>query len=53
MDNGSPVSENYQPPFPYAGTLKKVEIHIAPPALSESDQEKVRAGESDAALAIE
>ena len=53
MDNGSSVSENYQPPFPYEGTLKKVEIHIVPPALSESDQEKVRAGESDAALAIE
>jgi hypothetical protein len=53
MDNGSPVSENYQPPFPYAGTLKKVEIHIAPSALSASDQEKVRNAESDAALAIE
>jgi len=53
MDNGSPVSENYQPPFPYAGTLKKVEINIASPALSESDQEKVRNEERAAALGIE
>jgi len=53
MDNGSPVSENYQPPFPYAGTLEKVEINIASPALSESDQEKVRNEERAAALGIE
>jgi arylsulfatase len=53
MDNGSPVSENYQTPFAYAGTIKKVEIHIAPSALTASDQEKVRNAERDAAIAIE
>jgi arylsulfatase A-like enzyme len=53
MDNGSPVSENYQPPFAYVGTIKKVKIHIAPPALSASDQEKVRNAERKAAMAIE
>ena len=53
MDNGSPVSENYQPPFAYAGTIKKVQVHIAPPALSASDQQKVRNGEHQAAMAIE
>jgi len=53
MDNGSPVSEEYQPPFAYAGTIKKVQIHIAPSILSASDQEKVRNAERDAALAIE
>jgi arylsulfatase len=37
MDNGSPVSEAYEGPFAYGGTIKKVEIHIAP-ALSASDQ---------------
>jgi arylsulfatase len=52
-DNGSPVSEEYQPPFAYAGTIKKVQIHIAPSALSESDREKVRNAERDAAMAIE
>jgi arylsulfatase len=52
-DNGSPVSEEYQPPFAYAGTIKKVQIHIAPSALSESDREKVRNAERDAAIAIE
>jgi len=36
-----------------AGTIKKVQIHIAPSALSESDREKVRNAERDAAMAIE
>jgi arylsulfatase len=53
MDNGSPVSEDYQPPFAYAGTIKKVQIHIAPSALNANDQEKVRNAEHDAAIAIE
>jgi arylsulfatase len=53
MDNGSPVSENYQPPFAYAGTIKKVEIHVAPSALSASDKEKVRIAERKAAMTIE
>src|SRR6266403_2707164 len=45
MDNGSPVSENYQPPFAYAGTIKTVKINIQPSALSASDRQKVRDGE--------
>ena len=53
MDNGSPVSEEYQPPFAYAGTIKKVQIHIAPSTLSASDQEKIRNAKRDAAIAIE
>ena len=52
-DNGSPVSEEYQPPFAYAGTIKKVQIHIAPSTLSASDQEKIRNAKRDAAIAIE
>jgi hypothetical protein len=53
MDNGSPVSENYQPPFAYAGTIKTVKINIQPSALSASDRQKVRDGERAAALTIE
>jgi hypothetical protein len=29
---GQPASENYQPPFAYTGTIKKVQIHIVPAA---------------------
>ena len=53
MDSASPVSENYQPPFAYAGTIKKVEIHLAPSALSASDRKAVRDAERKALLAIE
>jgi hypothetical protein len=52
MDNGSPVSEAYEGPFAYGGTIKKVEIHIAP-ALSASDQRQVRFGELKAVMGIE
>lgn len=53
MESGSPVSEEYHPPFSYAGTIKKVQIHIAPSTLNASEQEKVRNAERDAAMAIE
>jgi hypothetical protein len=53
MDNGSPVSEAYQPPFAYAGTIKKVSITIEPSTLSASDQRTVRDEERAAALTIE
>jgi hypothetical protein len=53
MDSASPVSESYRSPFPYAGTIKKVDIHIAPSALAASDQKKVRDAERRAAMAIE
>jgi arylsulfatase len=53
MDNGSPVSEAYQPPFAYTGTIKKVEIHLSPSHLSRNDSEKVRKVARDAALATE
>jgi hypothetical protein len=53
MDNGSPVSEDYQPPSAYAGTIKKLEIYISPPRLSRSDKEKVRNAQRETALAIE
>jgi len=53
MDNGSPVSEAYEPPFVYSGTIKKVEIKIQDRTLSASDQQAVRDMERVAALTIE
>jgi hypothetical protein len=53
MDNGSPVSEDYQPPFAYSGTIKEVNIHISPANLNASDQEKVHNAERDAEMAME
>jgi hypothetical protein len=47
------VSEAYEPPFAYAGTIKKVEIVIQPPNLNATDQQSVREMERAAALTIE
>ena len=53
MDNGSPVSESYQPPFAYAGTIKEVEISIKPSVLKASDKRKIREAELATAMVIE
>jgi hypothetical protein len=53
LDSACPVSTEYQAPFRYAGTLKKVEIDVAPEQLSASGQEKLREAERKAAMAIE
>jgi arylsulfatase A-like enzyme len=53
MESGSPVSEEYRPPFAYTGVIKKVQIHIAPSTLSASDQEKLRQAERDTVMAME
>jgi arylsulfatase A-like enzyme len=53
MDSGSPVSEAYEPPFAYAGTIKKVEIHIQPSNLSAADQQAVRDMRDAAMMTIE
>ncbi|HEY2381009.1 MAG TPA: arylsulfatase, partial [Terriglobia bacterium] len=53
LDSASPVSIEYQAPFRYTGTLKKVEIDVAPAQLSATDREKFRNAERDAAMAIE
>jgi hypothetical protein len=53
MDNGSPVSEAYESPFAYAGTIKKVTINIQPSALSASDQQAVRDMRDAAMMTIE
>lgn len=53
MESGSPVSEDYRPPFAYGGVIKKVQIQIAPAKLSASEQEKLRQAEREAAIGIE
>jgi hypothetical protein len=53
MDNGSPVSENYQPPFAYAGTIKTVKINIQPSDLSASDLQRIGNAERGVWMGIE
>jgi arylsulfatase len=53
MDSGSPVSEAYESPFAYPGTIKKVTINIQPSALSASDQQAVRDAAGAAMMTIE
>jgi arylsulfatase len=53
MDNGSPVSEAYEPPFAYVGIIKKVTISLQPSALGASDHQAVSDMERAAALTIE
>jgi hypothetical protein len=50
---GQPVSENCQPALAYAGTIKKLQIYLAPAAFSAGDREKVRNAERRAAMAID
>jgi arylsulfatase len=53
MDNGSPVSEAYEPPFAYAGTIKTVKINIQPLALNASEQQSIRDAEREVLLGME
>ena len=41
-DTGSPVSDLYKAPFQFAGTIKKVEIDLAPVKLGAADLEKLK-----------
>ena len=45
-DTGSPVSDLYQAPFRFTGTIKKVEIDLAPEKLGAADREKLRQAEA-------
>jgi hypothetical protein len=51
MDTGSPVSADYESPFPFAGTLKKVDIDVALANLSTSDREMLRQAAQDCDMA--
>jgi hypothetical protein len=53
MDTGSPVSTDYESPFPFAGTLKKMDIDVAPANLSTSDREMLRQATRDCEMAAE
>jgi arylsulfatase len=53
MDNGSPVSEAYEPPFAYGGTIKTVKIRIQLPVLSASEQQSIRDAEREVMLGTE
>src|SRR5262249_21079024 len=53
MDTGSPVSNDYKSPNPYAGTLRKVQIHLQPTDHAESDIKTIRKAERDVEFARE
>jgi arylsulfatase len=40
-DTGSPVSDLYKSPFRFAGTIRKIEIDLAPANLSVADLKKL------------
>ena len=42
-DTGSPVSNTYQPPFPFTGTVERVDIELGPRNLSPEDESKLNA----------
>src|SRR5262249_38756337 len=50
-DTGSPVSDLYKAPFRFAGTIKRVEIDLAPEKLGAADLEKLKSAEARFRLA--
>jgi arylsulfatase len=50
-DTGSPVSDLYRAPFRFTGTIKRVEIDLAPEKLGAADREKLRRAEARFRLA--
>jgi arylsulfatase len=41
-DTGSPVSDLYKAPFPFTGTIKKIEIDLSPGKLGAADLERLK-----------
>jgi hypothetical protein len=41
-DTGSPVTGTYKPPFPFSGTIERVDIELGPQNLSAEDETKLR-----------
>jgi arylsulfatase len=41
-DSGSPVSDTYKAPFRFGGTIKKIEINLAPEKLGATDLQKLK-----------
>jgi arylsulfatase len=52
-DTGTPVGSGYESPFQYTGTLKKVEIDLAPTNLADRDKDLLRKLSFEAAMAIQ
>ncbi|MFK3820758.1 arylsulfatase [Pseudomonas yamanorum] len=52
-DTGEAVSTDYEGPFPFTGSLEKVDITIQPQQLSPAAQQKTKKLERDAALATQ
>jgi len=42
LDTGSPVSDQYAPPFEFAGALNKSEVDIAPTNFGALEQDRIR-----------
>jgi arylsulfatase len=40
-DTGSPVTNTYKPPFPFTGTIERVDIQLGPQNLSPEDEAKL------------
>jgi arylsulfatase len=53
MDTGSPVSDDYNSPNPYTGTLRKVQIKLEPTNHAEKDIKTIRKVERDVEFARE
>jgi arylsulfatase A-like enzyme len=53
LDTGSPVSNLYQSPFRFTGTLNKIEIDIAPTNLKAEERQQIEKANNDVAAAVE
>ena len=53
LDTGSPVSNLYQSPFKFTGTLKKIEIELAPANLSAEELKQIDKAHKAVAAAME
>jgi arylsulfatase len=53
LDTGSPVSSLYQSPFKFTGTLKKIEIELAPANLSAEELKQIDKAHKAVAAAVE
>jgi arylsulfatase len=40
-DTGSPVTNTYKPPFPFTGTIERIDIQLGPMNLSSDDETKL------------
>ena len=53
LDTGSPVSNSYQSPFKFTGTLNKIEIDLAPTKLGAEEQKQIEKANKAVATAVE